>query len=525
MKKIVAVIFSFVMLLSCLCACSGKGTVDTVWTGKVSAEYSVDPITSEDDLKLLNNPDRGLYFEVEYDVKKNSTMYTNDNTGPTGDLMFKYNTFLTDKPTLARVYIHLNGYKDVDIDATGLERINALFQGLRDINVKALLTFVYQYNTNGVNGEHVGVQGDGQVNKETMYRHIEQLAPVLEANKDVISVLFAGFLGAWGEWSLYDTEEFTPAVRKTLLEKIIDMTPEEIYVCVRYPKDKQAFLIPGDGRYERVGFHNDSIFGYQDANAWGSTEWDPGKPQWTYSIKEAAYVPVAGELFWGWWFVNNQSLLDRLDPALVLQQLSDMRFYAMSMAHSYKEVDTSANMNPSRWPMIQWKEEVITKEYLDSVKISYAPSWFKNIDGNDVERTFFEFIRDYLGYKFEIKTIRLNGNVKAGKTLTVAADFVNYGFSAPFNLVSGFAILDEEGNILDEVESGDPRTFHKYAADNSSLDLLTHTMEADLTMPSAPGKYSIGLYMRNSSGSSVRFGNRVRYVNGVNVIAELEIED
>ena len=523
MKKIVCLILAAALFLPAFSGCAMKGDYNTFYFGKIGAEYTIAPITSEDDYKLLQNPDRGLYFEVEYDVKKNSTMYTNDNTGPTGDLMYKYNAYKSDKPTLARVYIHLNGYKDVDIDEVGIQRIEQLFQGLRDIKVKALLTFVYQYNTNGVDGEHIGMQGDGQVNKETMYRHIEQLAPVLERNKDVISVLFAGFLGAWGEWSLYDTEEFTPSVKKTLLEKIIDMTPEESFVCVRYPKDKSSFLAPGDGRYERVGFHNDSIFGYQDANAWGSTEWDPGKPQWTLSVRESAQVPIAGELFWGWWFVNNQSQLNKLDGLSVLQQLSDMRFYAMSMAHSYKEKDTSANVNPSKWPMVQWKSEIISKEELDARNIAYAPSYFKNADGNDVERTIFEFIRDYLGYKFEIQRVRLNGNAACGKTVNVAADFVNYGYSAPFNLTSGFAVLDEEGNVVSQTEAGDPRTFHKYAADNSSLDLLTHTMQADITLPDTSGKYYIALYMKNSMDSFVRFGNQVNYLNGYNVLATVEI--
>ena len=525
MRKIIALIICLVVLISAT-ACGGVRYLDVdaeIFSGNVDASYALAPITSEDDEKLLNNPDRGYFIEVEYDVKKNSTMYTEDNTGPTGDLFYKYELYRDEKPKLARTYLHLYGYKGVDLDAEAINRINQFFEGLRTLGIKCLLTFVYQYDTNGilVDGErkYVGFQGDGQVDKETMFRHIEQLAPVLEANKDVISSVYAGFLGAWGEWSLYDYVEYDTATKKVLLEKIVDMVPDELMVMVRQPSYKTSLILPTDERYDRIGFHNDAIFGCINGSEYGTGDWNPGSPAWTTSVREAAGVPVAGELFWGWWFQNNNFELDGMS---VLQQLYEQRFYALSMAHSYREYDPSSD--PATRPLYAWKNLEITPEQLDYEQINYAPSWFLDASGNRVTRSLFDFLRDYTGYKLEIREVNVKGKLESLGQLEVGIDLVNYGFAAPFNLESGFAILDEDGNVFSYTLTGDPRSWHNRSADNTTLTLDTHMVSGKLLLPESQGTYSLAFFLRNSMGDYARVGNKIRSVNGYNEIMKFTID-
>jgi ABC-type phosphate/phosphonate transport system ATPase subunit len=61
----------------------------------------------------------------------------------------------------------------------------------RDVGVKVILRFVYNEDSSG---------NDTTLNR--MIKHIEQIQSngILVNNADVIAVVQAGFIGAWGEW-------------------------------------------------------------------------------------------------------------------------------------------------------------------------------------------------------------------------------------------------------------------------------------------------------------------------------------
>ena len=74
---------------------------------------------------------------------------------------------------------------------------------------------------------------------EQILAHLDQLKPFLEKNKDLILVVQAGMIGAWGEWhssvqGLENSEETKAAV----LEKLLSVVPAERNVQVRLPEFK-----------------------------------------------------------------------------------------------------------------------------------------------------------------------------------------------------------------------------------------------------------------------------------------------
>jgi hypothetical protein len=88
--------------------------------------------------------------------------------------------------------------------------------------------------------------------KATMLSHILQLKPLLIANSDIIAVMQAGFIGAWGEWYStsqaefggygYNQTDLTSANiqhRKDLLNAILNALPSNRAVQVRYPAFKK----------------------------------------------------------------------------------------------------------------------------------------------------------------------------------------------------------------------------------------------------------------------------------------------
>lgn len=136
---------------------------------------------------------------------------------------------------------------------------------------------------------------------EDVLRHMEQLKPFLAQNTDVIQVVQAGFIGAWGEWhSSFHGLEKTNDSKRTILEKIVWMTPENRMVQVRVPEYKN--LINKESKsYNRVSFHDDFII--IKPHKWDGNMHE-GTPYFNQIVEESPYLAVDGELPWGTWSMN-----------------------------------------------------------------------------------------------------------------------------------------------------------------------------------------------------------------------------
>ena len=93
------------------------------------------------------------------------------------------------------------------------------FDKLRSLGKKAVLRFAYET-------QFLGRAATGPT-LEDIIRHTEQLKSFLEENKDVIQVVQAGMIGAWGEWhSSFHGLEKSDDTKRTILQHICRMTPE-----------------------------------------------------------------------------------------------------------------------------------------------------------------------------------------------------------------------------------------------------------------------------------------------------------
>lgn len=80
--------------------------------------------------------------------------------------------------------------------------------------------------------------------------------------------------------------------------------------------------------YKRIGIHNDSVFGKSRVNKYGTGGLDAGTEQWQQLLKEAAYTPQDGELFWSSWNLDTGVYCDGFDA---LCQFSEHRFTSLSV--------------------------------------------------------------------------------------------------------------------------------------------------------------------------------------------------
>lgn len=129
--------------------------------------------------------------------------------------------------------------------------------------------------------------------------HIRQLSPVLSRNADVIAVLQAGFIGAWGEWhSSTHGLETNDAMTKVVLE-LLRSLPQVLSIQIRYPHFKKDVLNTyneklnkNEKMLRRVGFHNDCILGADNDLTYPVARVNELT---RYVSLESEHVPVGGE--------------------------------------------------------------------------------------------------------------------------------------------------------------------------------------------------------------------------------------
>lgn len=201
--------------------------------------------------------------------------------------------------TLAYQRENLHAWTESDLPPQYLDALGARFRAVRQAGLKVILRFAY-------NEGETYPDGQPDASLARALRHIEQLGPVLEANKEVIAWIEAGFIGAWGEWhtsaSGLDSPENKAAIRNALFQHL----PRDRFILFRYPGDfiawypqplteAQAFT---SAPQARLGHHNDCFLASEDDLG---TYYDPesGKSraeEWKgYLSQMARFAPLSGE--------------------------------------------------------------------------------------------------------------------------------------------------------------------------------------------------------------------------------------
>ncbi len=197
--------------------------------------------------------------------------------------------------TLLYSYVMLDRFRDRDLDAAMLTRIRAALELVRREGFEVVLRFAYNL------GPYPDSEPDAPLAR--IQRHVAELAPILEENADVIALVQAGFIGAWGEWHTSTNGlDRDPAARRAVVEALLDALPSSRATQVRYPP-YIAELVGGspldrahawDGSFaSRVGFHNDCFVSSEtDVGTYPDGEIERWK---TFMDAHSAFVPVGGE--------------------------------------------------------------------------------------------------------------------------------------------------------------------------------------------------------------------------------------
>ncbi len=499
--------------------------------GIINMDFSFDYMTAEDDGLLDGNPDRGyrtemvLYIEERRDSTDDPrTAYVTDSKAKIREsLEFVFNIYFkkgvnpNDKLFLA--YIYITDFRDDPISKAA-PVLNEFFRMCRERKVKSMLRFCYNNNyakNFTLSQENKDLLASQCADEETILRHIDELAPYISEYADTIHTISSGFIGYVGEWAYhYQYPEVSyPKVMKAIVEKLC--VPNGLFFSTRHPEYKSRV---GDSyKYlNYISYNNDAMYGEQTNHNWNSGNYQIGTDGWWEKVtRVAAYTPQDGEMYTNDVLFRYNMLPKGWD---IIKECARHRHTSMSNWHGYIEALNRDNII-QRWI----DNETVTPAALNSQKILYDPYWFKDNRGNTVKRNPYEFLRDHLGYRLSLCSGHIEGENAHGATVDIEITLRNYGFAAPFMLRSGFALLDENYNLISEFEAGAPETWYSHAPDNSATNLpLDHKVGTRLRLPNKNGKYFIAFYLKNSMGEYARLANKMSFKGGYNLLYSVTLK-
>jgi hypothetical protein len=475
----------------------------------------------------LRNPERGLRTEAYIALPEGGQVFSSWEKAahlrgrlPGGyaqqNWRLAMERFSEDGMTVGQFYIYLTDYAGRPLDDAILKRIQSEFDAMRHAGVKALLRFAYETtNSNPTNGPTL----------ESTLKHMDQLRPLIKQNKDVLYVLQAGFVGAWGEWHS-SVHIRSDEDRAAILRGLLDLAPRDRFLQVRivpyktrllplitgypYRPMEDAFAY-GELPEARIGYHNDGVLaGPSHGGSFGRGAL--GDPSFDLMTRESPWVPVDGELFWsdqGWNGTETKgNVLRGKDVACYLRL---HHFTTFSLAHSYSEHEGNNHS------IDRWRSETVTKNDLEAAKLPAADGWFEDAYGQPMSRVWYDYIRDHLGYRLEAREAKWSTQAKAGTPWSFDLTLVNRGFAAPVNPRQALLLLiPRSGPPVELPLAADPRTWQPYAPGDPEFKTLHHKISFHGKLPSLPpGDYSVALWLPDAAPSlrrdpryAIRFANR-----------------
>jgi len=363
--------------------------------------------------------------------------------------------------TLVHAYWVIDEFRDSPLSKDMLEGLNTDLALVRQAGLKMIPRFSYNFPCAGTTepcGEGARHEQDASVDR--VISHLDQLAPILRANGDVIAFMEIGFVGAWGEWhsssnGLVNADTTANDQSFAIINRVLWALPESRMALLRYPYVKQQMFgrtpltaeeaFSGTVR-SRIGFHNDCFLASPTS---GNTYADPAKG----GLTSPAYVAEQKAL------INQEN-----------------RFVPQG--------GETCSVGPSAQPYIQCSNALadLAMERWTTLDADYQREvldlWRRQGCFPEIERR--------LGYRFRLVTAEIPKTASVGRPVTATFTIANDGWAAPYNpraVVLAFRHSQSHRQFAVDVAE-DPR---RWGAGD------THTFTVKGTVPSdaEPGEYRV----------------------------------
>ena len=246
-------------------------------------------VVYQTDNAVISNPEKGFYH---YTSTGSSGGYNLLNTNTIKGYRTNENITVIQRQFFLKDFI-----TGIPITSTYLTNMQTDFNRIRTAGAKIIVRFTYTSNSATLY----------QPTKAQIIAHIAQLAPVINANKDVIVAIQAGFIGKYGEWYYTGSTEFGNGNytiltttqwnnRKEVMDRMVSSFDASIPLQLRYVFAKQKMY--GNAFIGRIGFYNDSFLGtYGDSGTFNvsGTQSQPTTTDVIYWQNSTLNNPVSGE--------------------------------------------------------------------------------------------------------------------------------------------------------------------------------------------------------------------------------------
>ncbi len=291
---IVTIVCSILVVVGILTVFCGGALLGTFAAHRNHWTVEAAPQTFTESAKELNNPNRGFYSMLGFVVREDVHKY------------FYYEqlgkNLYYDKNALTMVEINLCRYADGPISEEGLNRIRSLFQALETKDKQYIIRFLYDWEGRAIESEPKEL--------ETILKHMEQLEPIFAEFQDMIFCLQGIFAGSHAEMHSSNHISFESAT--VLLEKLAEVTPEDMFLSVRTPlfwRKLTGYTDQTDLRFSalssRVGLFNDGMMGTDlDYGTYGISSKEKVGPYGQWLVEEelafqdelCKFAPNGGEV-------------------------------------------------------------------------------------------------------------------------------------------------------------------------------------------------------------------------------------
>jgi hypothetical protein len=354
-----------------------------------------EPAPLEESTASLSNPYRGFYRIYGYRL-------TDSWNGSVSDI-----TKAVSKDTntrLALVLINLRDYREGTISETGLSQLQAILDAWSASGKALILRFLYDWE-----GKAEKTEPDTLT---TVYRHMNQVTPIINQYKKNIYLIQGVFLGDYGEMhsSALIDETTGGDVIRSLAEYFAYCTDPSIFLAVRTPAQLRKITnsrlpLSRTASYNgtlaaRLGLFNDGMLGSAtDLGTYASADSRPidlsgARLRFTelyFQNLLCRYVPNGGEV-----------VLD--NPYNDLQNaIADLT----TMHISYLDIDYDKNV------LTKWKNTPYTGE---------GP--FHGQDG-------YTYIKEHLGYRYVVRSCTLTPTPTTANAATMSNTL-----SSPYTLTT-----------------------------------------------------------------------------------------
>lgn len=417
-------------------------------------------LTFKESNKELINPGRGFYVQINSNEEERFEELKNENV------------------KIALVAYDIEDYINTKISDEKLKELQIVLNEARVYDMQIIFRAAYGFDPKYKDPETI----------DNIYTHIKQIAPILNANKDVILSVQAGFIGPWGEW--HSSKFFTGSkdevkLRNQILSVLLESLDKDIVLNVRRPRFIRDAIEAGIDK-SRLGIHDDALL---------STKDDMG----TY---------------------------DDLD-------------YSREKELAWAKANLTRGVNGGEMPLVSEYSNInnAIKE-MESLQITYLNCRYNKEVLDEWKTTEYkgqnglEYIKNHLGYRLWLGEAQLSTYIKSNRDFSIKAVIHNSGF-APMDNGNKLFLIMKRGKevIFKSLLEGELSSINR----GMSKEFLINTHIDDLFKVDNKEDILVGVYIANPDSTSPNTTNSVNnsqielanseliYEKGINFFAKYKL--